>query len=359
MERMKVCVTGVGGGGLGEQILKALRLADTDYCIIGTDITPYSKGLLEVDHAHILPPASNPGYIQELLSICNRYEVSAVFPGSDLELKAMSANRARIESQGIFLPINPAHVIELCMDKIKCLEFLKEQGFQTPKFRKVQSLEQLLGFEVFPAVLKPSVGAGGSVNTFLGQTEEELLCFGQHLLSIYPEFILQEYIGTPDSEYTVGVLISMTGELINSIAVKRNILSGLSNRLKMQNRTENQRLGSVLALSNGISQGEIGTFPEVSRQCEEIAVALGTRGPLNIQCRLVDGKVYVFEINPRFSGTTSLRAMVGFNEPDLLIRRHVLQEEIEPHFKYGSGIIVRGLSELLINPDDLPPAASP
>ena len=96
MERMKVCVTGVGGGGLGEQILKALRLADTDYCIIGTDITPYSKGLLEVDHAHILPPASNPGYIQELLSICNRYEVSAVFPGSDLELKAMSANRARI-----------------------------------------------------------------------------------------------------------------------------------------------------------------------------------------------------------------------------------------------------------------------
>jgi carbamoyl-phosphate synthase large subunit len=146
----------------------------------------------------------------------------------------------------------------------------------------------------------------------------------------------------------------MTGELINSIAVKRNILSSLSNRLKMQNRTENQRLGSVLALSNGISQGEIGPFPEVTQQCEEIAVALGTRGPLNIQCRLVDGKVYVFEINPRFSGTTSLRAMVGFNEPDLLIRRHVLQEKIEPHFKYGSGIIVRGLSELLINPENLP-----
>jgi carbamoyl-phosphate synthase large subunit len=62
----------------------------------------------------------------------------------------------------------------------------------------------------------------------------------------------------------------------------------------------------------------------------------------------------VFEINPRFSGTTSLRAMVGFNEPDLLIRRHVLQEKIEPHFKYGSGIIVRGLSELLINPENLP-----
>jgi carbamoyl-phosphate synthase large subunit len=98
-----------------------------------------------------------------------------VFPGSEPELKAMSANRERIESQGIFLPINPAHVIELCMDKIKCLEFLKEQGFQIPKFRKVRSLDNLLGFEAFPAVLKPSVGAGGSANIFLGQTEEELL----------------------------------------------------------------------------------------------------------------------------------------------------------------------------------------
>jgi carbamoyl-phosphate synthase large subunit len=76
MERMKVCVTGVGGGGHGEQILKALRLADTDYCIIGTDMSPYSKGLLEVDHAHILPPASNPGYIEELLSISARSQNS-------------------------------------------------------------------------------------------------------------------------------------------------------------------------------------------------------------------------------------------------------------------------------------------
>jgi carbamoyl-phosphate synthase large subunit len=352
MEKIKVCVTGVGGGGHGEQILKALRLADTDYCIIGTDMSPYSKGLLEVDHAHILPPASNPRYIEELLSLCNKYEVSALFHGSEPELKAMSASRERIESQEIFLPINPAHVIELCMDKVKCLESLQKQGFQIPKFRKVQSLDHLLGFDALPAVLKPSVGAGGSANTFLGQTEEELLCFGQHLLSIYPEFILQEYIGTPDSEYTVGVLVSMTGELINSIAVKRNILSSLSNRIKMQNRTENQRLGSILALSNGISQGEIGPFPEVTQQCEEIAVALGTRGPLNIQCRLVDGKVYVFEINPRFSGTTSLRAMVGFNEPDVLIRKHVLKEHIDLRFPYQRGLIVRGLSETFVDPSD-------
>ena len=29
----------------------------------------------------------------------------------------------------------------------------------------------------------------------------------------------------------------------------------------------------------------------------------------------------MFEINPRLSGSTSLRALVGFNEPDLLVKR--------------------------------------
>jgi carbamoyl-phosphate synthase large subunit len=122
----------------------------------------------------------------------------------------------------------------------------------------------------------------------------------------------------------------------------------------VKNRTGKRELGDVLALSSGISQGEIGSFPEVTAQCEAIALALGARGPLNIQCRLVDGAVNVFEINPRFSGTTSLRAMVGFNEPDLLIRRHVLQQTIRLPIEYQSGMIVRGLSELLIDTNRAP-----
>ena len=57
----------------------------------------------------------------------------------------------------------------------------------------------------------------------------------------------------------------------------------------------------------------------------------------------------MFEVNPRFSGTTSLRAMVGYNEPDILIRKHVLGESIEPGWAYGSGIIMRSLHETFID----------
>jgi carbamoyl-phosphate synthase large subunit len=148
----------------------------------------------------------------------------------------------------------------------------------------------------------------------------------------------------------------MEGALLHSIAVRRMILSGLSNRFKTANRSGKAGLGAVLAISSGVSQGDVGPFPEVTEPCERIAKALAATGAINIQCRVMDGKVYVFEINPRFSGTTSLRAMVGYNEPDLLIRKHVLKEEVAPRFPYQSGRIVRGLSEVLLPKKDIPHA---
>lgn len=93
--------------------------------------------------------------------------------------------------------------------------------------------------------------------------------------------------------------------------------------------------------------------PTCTEQCVEIAMAIGARGPINIQCRLVNGKVKVFEINPRFSETTSIRAMVGYNEPDMLIRRHVMGEEIALDFEYEEELILRGLVEYREDPVQL------
>ena len=202
--------------------------------------------------------------------------------------------------------------------------------------------------DFYPVVFKPNIGGSGSTDVFIVQNSDELILLSKYILTIYPSFIAQEYIGTKDNEFTVGILISMDGEVINSIAVKRMIMCGLSNKIKVENRTKNKKLGKYLAISTGITQGEIGRFPEVTRQCEDIALKMGCRSAVNIQCRLVDGKVYVFEINPRFSGTTSFRAMVGYNEPDILIRKYILNEKIEKYFDYGSGIIMRGLEEKLI-----------
>ncbi|CAB3898154.1 ATP-grasp domain-containing protein [Achromobacter sp. CF-sbj1-Ac2-l] len=348
MNKVPVLVTGIGGGGHGEQILKALRMASTPYLLVGGDMNPFSKGLAEVDIPYILPPAKDPRYIDSLLRLCRKHSIKAMFHGSEPELKVMSANRDLIKEAGVFLPINPAHVIDLCMDKAKTSEWLAAHGFDVPRTVQINDLSDLDKVDFFPAVLKPSVGSGGSANIFLAQDRKELNFLGMSLLENIGPYIVQEYVGNTESEFTVGVLFDMNGRLLNSIAVRRMILSGLSNRVRVKNRTGDMSLGEILAISSGVSQGDVGAFPEVTGVCEKIATELGCQGAVNIQCRLAGGKVYVFEINPRFSGTTSLRAMVGYNEPDVLLRTHVLQDPVSPRFTYREGRVVRGLAEVLL-----------
>jgi carbamoyl-phosphate synthase large subunit len=344
--KIPVCVTGVGGGGVGEQIIKALLLADTPYYIVGTDTNAYSAGFFLVDYPAVLPHASQSDYIPRLLEVCKKRHVKAIFPGSELELKILSAHRELIANEGIVLFVNSQKVIDACLDKLATFAQLDGLGFNVPTFKCVESLEdiELLSY---PQVFKPAVGGGGSVDTLIIQNAEEALLFCQYLLNIYPKFIAQEYIGSAETEYTACVLSDLDGNFINSIVLHRDLSSALSRRIRVPNRTSRKDLGENLIISSGISQGKIGSYPVVAGSCKEIARTLDSRGPLNIQCRVMNEKVWVFEINPRFSGTTTMRAMVGFNEPDILVRKHLLDQDITQGFEYKYGVFKRRLTECL------------
>ncbi len=347
-EKMPVLVTAIGGGGHGEQILKALRLAEGDrYHIVGADANPNCPQFSMVDARASLPMANDPSYMDALLTLCRQYKIRALLHGCEPELKLFAEHREQIESEGIFLPINPTNVIEMCMNKESTNRQLAALGFDSPRYVRVTSKEELRKIDWFPVVVKPSVGGGGSANVYIAQNATELLGLADYLglETIAGNFLVQEYVGTPEDEYTVGVLHDMNGNYLNSIAVRRLLSGQLNIRMSVPNRTGRKELGPKLVISSGVSHGYIGRFQDVTEQCKNIAKAIGAKGPINIQCRFVKGKVLVFEINPRFSGTTSLRAMVGYNEPDVLIRRHVLGNTIDTDFAYEEALILRSLVE--------------
>ena len=345
---INVLITGIGGGGIGEQIIKALKLSSLELRLFGTDTTSLCKNRYEVDGFFIIKPASASKYCEDLLTICLENKIEVIFPGSEPELKMISQNRKLFEKSNIFLPINPDDVIETCLDKGKTVEFLKDNGFDFPRSITVLTDNDLSKVDFFPAVLKPSTGGSGSANVMIAQTKEEVIVFSKYLLTIYKEIIVQEYIGVPQHEYTVGVLISMDGEYINSIGLKRIITQGLGCKYKVKNRTEREELGEMLIISSGLSQGEIGKFPEITRTCTDIALKIGARSSINIQCRYFQNKVYVFEINPRYSGTTSLRAMAGYNEQEILLKKQFLGIDYIVDEPFNNCTIVRGINETKI-----------
>jgi len=344
--KIKVLVTGAGGGGNGEQLVKCLKLKSQDYTVIATDSSFEAAQLSGGDICKLLPLASDPNYTNELIALCLAEGVRAIFPGSEPELRRISSDREKIKPYVELLAINSERVIDICSDKFKTNEFLEQQGMPFPRSVFLQDASQVEGVDFFPVVLKPTVG-GGSQHVYIAQNRKELGLLVSYLLGYFDNFLVQEYVGNVDEEYTVGVLLDGDGNLINSIAVRRFIMSSLSNRIKVENLTDRNELGSVLAISSGISQGEIGKFPAVTKFCEKLAIKLESTYAINVQCRLVDGVPYVFEINPRFSGTSFMRAMVGYNEPDLLLRKHVLGLQVDPGFDYESGVILRSLKETL------------
>lgn len=347
---IRVLVTAIGGGGHGDQILKALRLAPPGrYQIFGADANPHCPQASLVDQFVTLPLARDSDYMIVLLRTCKELGVQALFHGCEPELLLFATNRLVIEDAGIFLPINDTALIQLCMDKAKTNARLAELGFPAPRYVTVTSESEFDGVDWFPVVVKPAVGGGGSANVYIAQDLKELKALAAFLDlgGITSGFMIQEYVGTPDQEFTVGVLHDLEGRYVNSIAVNRHLNSGLSVRTSVANRTRRKELGPRLVISSGVSQGDIGRFDKVTTQCREIADRLGSRGPLNLQCRFVDGTVRVFEINPRFSGTTSMRAMVGLNEPDLLVRRHLMNQDIGQNAPYQEATILRSLAETL------------
>ena len=346
--RLSVLVTGIGGGGHGEQILKALKLSTLNYFIVGADAHAACANRNEVDHFEVLPMARAPEYLDRLIALAKHHDCKVIFHGSEAEMMVLSEQRSDLEAAGLYVPVNLPDVMSICQDKVRTAQFLSQHGIRVPSYREITTQMDCEGFSAFPAVIKPSTGGGGSANVFVVQDAEELAFFATYLLRIHGRFVIQEYVGTPEDEYTVGVLFGADGVLINSIAVKRVINNAMTIKVNVPNRTSRIELGSRLVISSGISQGQVGSWPEILRQCEKIASLLKPRAPVNIQCRVVGGVVIPFEINPRFSGTTSLRAMVGYNEPDVLIRRDVLGEDVELGFNYQSGLILRGLQEHLI-----------
>ena len=348
---LNILVTAIGGGGHGEQILKALRHAkDNRYNLFGADSNSNCPQFALVEKGFVVPRADSPDFLSAVLSICKKYSINALFHGCETELQKYSDNRNLFYSEDIFLPINTKNTIAKCMDKLETASFLKEIGIPGPQSALIENYEQAEKLNFFPMILKPNKGSGGSKDCYIVQNAHQMRAILLYLqISSDNPILAQEYVGSSEKEYTVGVLHDMDGNYINAISIRRELKSGLNIKLSVKNQLNREDLGPHLIVSSGISMGLVERNEEVIDTCKKIAWRLDARGAINIQGRLTSEGFKVFEINPRFSGTTSIRALMGYNEPDILLKKHLMKEEVRQDFPYKEGLVLRTLSEEIVD----------
>ena len=169
---------------------------------------------------------------------------------------------------------------------------------------------------------------------------EEAMIYAEYIkrMGIVP--IAQEYIDDSEGEFTIGVLSLPDQTITGSIALRRSLDAKLS--VMLSNR------GGII--SSGYSQGYIADYPDIRRQAEEIAQAIGSTGPINVQGRVRDGVFIPFEINPRFSASSYLRAMAGANEVDVYLQ-YLSSGKKAAGYQIREGWYLRTLAECYVAPE--------
>lgn len=341
MKQVNILVTGIGGGGHGEQIVKSLKLIkDLKINLAGTDVTDLTTGKKIVDIFKKVPYANSPEYKDILTDIIKDYQIDFIFHGSEPELKFISENRELLKAMGVKYSINSAKLIELCMNKFNTYKKLESLGIKVPKFLKINTIEDIKLISFFPVVLKPNTSSGGSSNVFIAFDDDELELLTKYMLKRKVDIVAQEYVGSKEEEFTIGVSSDNKGNVLGSIVVQRIISNALTTRFNTKNEYK------VFTISSGISQGKICHIPALQKLAEEIAFKLNSKGPLNIQCRFVNGTLYLMEINPRLSGTTYLRALAGYNEPEMMIKHYLFN--LPWKVEYKDIVVLRTIKEVII-----------
>lgn len=321
-----ILVTGAGAL-LGQGILRCLQDFRSEYNIYTADPSPYSSGHWLGDKPFVLPVISDLNYKSELEDIIQKIKLDVIFVGTDVELPFFAENQKYLEEKyRLKIIVSSSEVIEIANDKFKTANFLKENGFYYPDSVMAydrSSVEIFKARNKFPYFAKPVDGAR-SMGLIKINNRKEF----QEVLENPKNLVIQEFLPDLDGEFTTGVIV-VKGKCNAIVSLKRDLRDG--NTFRTYRDSSTSKYDSYI---------------------KEVAEKLNVEGPCNFQYRIKNGKPIIFEINGRYSGTTPLRMIYGFNEVKSYLDYLLKDKEIEqPELKQG--MVFRTFSDIFIENGEL------
>lgn len=272
--------------GLVRAFRNALDAMRVRGVVIGTDISPLSPAVHFCDRAYRVPLSSDPGYLETIASLCEGENVGLVVPTIDEELPLFGAAVPRFAARGVRVAVSPAETSRLCNDKYATCVALRDHGVAAAASYLPGTLPPS---PTLPLFVKPR-GGRGSIGAFIARTPEELAFFTRYV----EDPVIQEYLDGP--EFTIDLLCDFEGHPLSVVPRER-----------------------VVIRAGVIDRGRTVLDPALIDTALECARVFRFRGPVNVQCRVVNGVPIVFEINPRFSGGIPLTIAAGADFPRMVV----------------------------------------
>lgn len=279
--RARYLITAVGGD-IGSSVIRCLSQEFPKEVLLGCDITPYAAGREWAGEFFCVPPyVQEEKYMDMLLCECRKRGITHILPMTEGEISVYDKHREMFGAEGMKVMIQASDILEMAFSKYETSKAVRKMGLNSPATYRADRKDMDL---VYPLVIKPDRGCG-SRNVIVVNNQKEY----ETAIEQVGDAVLQEYVGDPEHEFTVGVFSN--GKDIKSIAFKRTL--GFGGMSRMVQLVEDK---------------------EIAKIAEIVAHSLHLRGSINIQMRKHKGVYYIFEINPRISSTVGFRYQLGFKD---------------------------------------------
>lgn len=244
--------------------------------VIATDMSTIAPAIYEADKYYIVPRITEPGYIDIILDICKKENISGVLSLIDPELSLLAENEDKFKNIGTTVIGSSYELCERALDKMQMFEWLRSHGYNCAKsyvdknefFADVKT-----GKANYPVFVKPVRGSASIAisKVFDNETVDLLFDHSDNLM-------IQEYLD--GQEIGADCYIDLlSGELVSVFTKKKIVM----------------RAGET---DKSVSFKDEKLFELIKKFVNES----GWRGQIDIDIFEINGEYYISEVNPRFGG---------------------------------------------------------
>lgn len=247
-----------------------------DGLVVVTDCSDIAPAVYEADKFYKVPKITDEGYIDIVLDICIKENISCVLSLIDPELSLLAVNRDKFAEIGVTVLGSSFELCEMALNKWEMFNWLNKNGFNCAKsyINKQHFFDDVeKGIAKYPVFVKPICGSASMAISKAYDKETIELLFKQNDNLMIQEFLYGQEIG---ADCYIDII---SGETV-SIFTKKKIV---------------MRAGET---DKAVSFKDDKLFEYI----KSFISKSGFVGQIDIDIFDVNGEYYISEVNPRFGG---------------------------------------------------------
>lgn len=277
--QLKFLITGCHGD-LAFSVAKIIKKNFRDSKLIGTDIEINGIGNLIFDKIYKVPHASSKKYYEVISKISK--SINLIIPSTEKEIFFFSKNKEKFQTK---ILVNDKKILDIFSNKLKTQKFLKKNFNHFSLNLSSQLSEININKISLPFFLKKKSGSGNQ-NYKVIKNKFDLSELGLYKKK---DWVIEEYLNKSSDEYTCSII--RIKNLKKIIIFKRKL----------------HKLGHTIFAKQFENK-------KIERELLLIAEKINLYGVINIQFKIQNKQIKIFDINPRLSSTIKMRDLLGFKD---------------------------------------------